>query len=122
MQKSELLFFKEQLQERREQIVKNIDAAYAELDQLNGCELKDEGDYSATYDHVSLDANLILKQQQELREIDNALSKIVTGTYGSCEMCDDDIGFARLKVKPHARYCIHCRPLAEQSASETLLA
>ncbi|MEL1170649.1 TraR/DksA C4-type zinc finger protein, partial [Campylobacter jejuni] len=35
-------------------------------------------------------------------------------TYGICESCDDEIDSQRLKVKPHARYCIACRQIAEQ--------
>jgi RNA polymerase-binding transcription factor DksA len=49
------------------------------------------------------------------REIEVALAKIANNEYGICEMCEDDIGFQRLKVKPHALYCIDCREIAEKS-------
>ena len=120
MQKSELQFFKSLLMGRKKQILSNIAATNGELSALHGCELNDDGDYACTLDNVRLDNTLILKQQQELYEIENALGKISHGSYGQCEMCDDDIGFARLKVKPHARYCIVCRPIAEKSSSVTI--
>ena len=52
---------------------------------------------------------------QELQEIETALAKIKVKQYGICEMCEDDIGFQRLKVKPHAKYCIVCRPIVEKN-------
>ena len=116
MQKSELQYFKDLLLERKEQILKNISAVDSELKELNSYELNDEGDHASTINSLQLDDTLMFKQQEELHEIEHALYKISHGGYGSCEMCDDDIGFARLKAKPHARYCIVCRPLAEKSA------
>jgi RNA polymerase-binding transcription factor len=120
MQKSELQFFKSLLTERKEQILNNITATNSELSLLHSCELNDEGHHACTLDNVRLDSTLILKQQKELHEIEHALGKISNGSYGCCEMCDDDIGFARLKVKPHAHYCIVCRPIVEKNSSVTL--
>ena len=55
------------------------------------------------------------KIDEELAEIEAALGKIKAKQYGICEMCEDDIGFQRLKVKPHAKYCIVCRPIVEKN-------
>ncbi|EAL2912219.1 TraR/DksA family transcriptional regulator [Campylobacter jejuni] len=52
--------------------------------------------------------------QSNSNEIEDSLDKIKNGTYGICESCDDEIDSQRLKVKPHARYCITCRQIAEQ--------
>jgi DnaK suppressor protein len=51
----------------------------------------------------------------ELMEIEIALAKIKSGEYGICEMCEEEIGFQRLKVKAHAKYCIDCRGIAEKN-------
>ncbi|MBN2815430.1 MAG: RNA polymerase-binding protein DksA [Campylobacterales bacterium] len=115
MQKSELIFFKSLLESRRKEILKSIHTVQKELIELGTCELNDEGDYASTGEHLQIDTQLILKQQQELKEIDHSLGKLSRGEYGSCEMCDDDIGFQRLKVKPQALYCIHCRAIAEKA-------
>ncbi|RXJ60950.1 hypothetical protein CRV04_02595 [Candidatus Marinarcus aquaticus] len=76
------------------------------------------------YAEISTDShNLRLlreKQLQELTEIDIALKKIEDKTYGICEMCDEQIGIKRLKIKPHAKFCIHCRPLYEKSIKKEL--
>ncbi len=114
MQTSELNYFKEILEDRKIQILKNIDGAHEELKQLNSCELNDEGDHASVNNSSLLESAIALKQQEELHEINFALSKVVTKQYGTCDMCDDPIGFQRLKVKPHAKYCINCREVVEK--------
>ena len=115
MQESELNYFKETLKSRNEQIVKNITDVNHELSQLNSLELNDEGDHASVNNNSMVESAIVQQQEQELREITIALGKIATGDYGTCEMCEDDIGFQRLKVKPHAIYCIDCREIVEKS-------
>ena len=115
MQESELNYFKETLESRNEQIVKNITDVNNELAQLNSLELNDEGDHASVNNNSMVESAIVHQQEQELKEINIALGKIATGDYGTCEMCEDDIGFQRLKVKPHAIYCIDCREIVEKS-------
>ena len=115
MQASELEFFKEILQSRKEQIEKNINGVNDELDGLNSLELNDEGDHASVNNNSMIESAIVQQQQKELGEIEVALRKIAKGEYGTCEMCEDDIGFQRLKVKPHAIYCIDCREIVEKS-------
>jgi len=115
LQTSELNYFKEILESRKTQIVKNISGVNDELDQLNGLELNDEGDHASVNNNSMVESAIVQQQEKELSEIDVTLGKIVVGDYGICEMCEDDIGFQRLKVKPHAIYCIDCREIVEKS-------
>lgn len=46
--------------------------------------------------------------KKDLKEIEAALKKIKTGTYGKCERCKKAIEPKRLEVKPEAVYCIKC--------------
>ena len=115
MQASELSYFKEILESRKDQINKNIDGVNDELSQLNALELNDEGDHAAVNNNSMVESAIVTQQAQELREIDVTLGKISNGDYGICEMCEDSIGFQRLKVKPHAIYCIDCREIVEKS-------
>lgn len=48
----------------------------------------------------------IAAAREQLDEIDAALARIDTGTYGRCERCNEPIGDARLEAMPAARYCI----------------
>ena len=63
--------------------------------------------------------------QEVLQEIKAALARIQDGTYGQCQGCIDQgkapsksrIPKTRLKVIPHARYCVHCAEKMEQQFS-----
>jgi len=115
VQNSELTYFEEILRARKEQIVKNISGVEAELNGLSDVEMNDEGDYAAISNDNMVDTAIGTQQETELLEIELALNKITAGTYGICEMCEEKIGFARLKVKPHARFCIDCREISEKN-------
>ena len=115
MKQSELNYFKEILNGRNDQIIKNIKGVNDELAQLNGLELNDEGDHASVNNSSMVESVIVQQQEQELREINVALGKISAGDYGICAMCEDDIGFQRLKVKPHAIYCIDCREIVEKT-------
>ena len=115
MQDSELTYFKEILESRQSQIIKNISGVNEELEQLNSLELNDEGDHASVDNSSMIESAIVQQQEQELREINVTLGKIAAGDYGICEMCEDPIGFQRLKVKPHAIYCIDCREIVEKS-------
>ena len=44
--------------------------------------------------------------RESLEEVEHALSKLDDGTYGKCEVCDEEIAAARLEAMPAARHCI----------------
>jgi len=115
LQTSELNYFKEILEDRNQQILKNINGVNDELDQLSSCELNDEGDHASVNNSSMVESVIVQQQEQELRDINVALAKISSGEYGVCAMCEDEIGFQRLKVKPHAIYCIDCREIVEKT-------
>lgn len=46
------------------------------------------------------------KLQVMLAEIERAEAKIADGTYGSCDVCGDDIAPARLEARPWANRCL----------------
>ncbi|MFT7860381.1 MAG: RNA polymerase-binding protein DksA, partial [Sulfurimonas sp.] len=77
--------------------------------------LNDEGDHVSVNNSAMVESAIVQQQEQELKEIDKALKKIASGEYGECEMCGADIGFQRLKVKPHAVYCIDCKGILEKT-------
>jgi len=115
VQESELNYFKEILESRKDQIHSNISGVNQELDQLSGQELNDEADHASNSNNSLIESAIVSQQNQELKEINVTLGKIANGDYGTCEMCEDPIGFQRLKVKPHAIYCIDCREIVERT-------
>jgi len=115
LQASELNYFREILESRKNQIDININGVNAELNQLSRQELNDEADHASNSNSSMIESAIVTQQNQELKEINITLGKISNGDYGVCEMCEDPIGFQRLKVKPHAIYCIDCREIVEKS-------
>ena len=51
--------------------------------------------------------------QAEIRNIDNALTKMEEGHYGRCEACRRPINVKRLHTIPWARHCVQCASVRE---------
>jgi RNA polymerase-binding transcription factor DksA len=51
---------------------------------------------------------LIEVAREHLDEIDDALERVRTGAYGTCEDCGQPIAAARLEARPYATTCISC--------------
>ncbi len=51
--------------------------------------------------------------EAELSDIENALSKLEKGTYGSCEACGEPISEERLQAQPSTRFCVDDQARAE---------
>ncbi|HEY3811328.1 MAG TPA: TraR/DksA C4-type zinc finger protein [Acidimicrobiales bacterium] len=55
---------------------------------------------------------LVNKLAEALRDVEHALGKFDTDSYGVCENCGQPIAAARLEAKPEARLCIDCAAAA----------
>jgi RNA polymerase-binding transcription factor DksA len=58
--------------------------------------------------------NLLSQEQDALYEIDEALKRIETGSYGICELCNKPIPHARLEAIPFARFTVDCQSQLEK--------
>jgi DnaK suppressor protein len=59
------------------------------------------------FERSQVDA-LVRQARRRLEEIDAALERLSTATYGTCEGCGRPISTARLEVRPTARTCVEC--------------
>lgn len=114
MKKNELKFFKKLLEDRKEQIVKNINKSADEIAELRSNGAVDDFDVASINTDSNLEYSISLKQRIEYQKIEKALRKIENGSYGICEECEEQINLERLKAKPHASLCISCRELSEK--------
>jgi RNA polymerase-binding transcription factor len=64
----------------------------------------DEGDASVDLQDREDSDQLLLELHAQLAEVEHALAKLETGTYGICEHCGRPIPLSRLRVLPEARY------------------
>ncbi len=58
--------------------------------------------------------NLLSQEQDALYEIDEALKRIESGTYGTCEMSGKPINHERLEAIPFTRYTVECQSQLER--------
>ena len=77
------------------------------------------GDEALDFDEGFADSGQVTAERSEVdalagnlsetvSEIEDALSRIDAGTYGTCESCGAEIAAARLEAKPTARLCMNC--------------
>lgn len=88
------------------------------LQEMNTLKLHDNTDMIATQSQMRFDGSILERNQNEIKEIQASLLKFEKGSYGICEMCEDDIGIERLQAKPHARFCINCREIYEKKMNK----
>lgn len=51
---------------------------------------------------------LVQQTKAHLSEVEAALHRVRTGTYGACDRCGGSIPSARLEARPVARTCVSC--------------
>jgi len=109
----ELKKFRSQLEDRRQQLldqIEDLEEALAYLDQSRPPEFSEEAQEKAVA------SSLLALDEQERRELSAiviALQKMEDGSYGKCEKCGRWIDLARLSALPMVRTCIHCQKKTE---------
>ncbi len=58
--------------------------------------------------------NIASGESERLQQINEALTRVHSGTYGNCQNCDKEIAKKRLEAFPAARYCIECQSKVER--------
>ncbi len=114
MNKTETDKFKKILEDRLEEILHCIDHSNRTIDELHKANFKDAADIVSANLQNNLNSLMLEKHDREIKEILKALRKISQNVFGVCEMCDELINIERLRIKPHARFCIKCRELYEK--------
>jgi DnaK suppressor protein len=76
-------------------------------------DLGDEADTAREVSETELSFSVAEIRSSEVAEIEDALRRIVDGTYGVCDMCGEPIPAARLRAAPSARLCLSCQKKSE---------
>jgi DnaK suppressor protein len=82
----------------------------------NQGDLSDIADRASTGFEDELTAGLLSIEVGQLEEINEALERIESGTYGVCIACRKAIPRKRLEILPFAKRCLKCEAAEEQSA------
>jgi len=74
----------------------------------------DEADQATYLENRSRLLHLRDRDRKLINKIQKTISKINNGTYGTCDSCDIEIPFERLKLRPVADLCIECKQAQEE--------
>jgi DnaK suppressor protein len=114
-----------ELTELRVELEKEAVALHAELGETQAQIVAQLGDSAAEAgdDEADTSSKLFEREQQLalsnntrdlLEQIEHALARIESGTYGVCESCGKPIGKARLQAFPRATLCVACKQRQER--------
>jgi RNA polymerase-binding protein DksA len=101
-----------------------VSAAIQHLHDDNAGSIEDETEEETYDNHLADSATATLNREIDytleensehvLSAINDALSRIASGTYGMCGRCGKPIAEERLEAIPYANRCIDCKRLEER--------
>lgn len=99
------------LEEIRDELARSGEQHYIDL----AGRVTDPGDESVADMLTDLNAAIVDRQINEVREIEATYKRIAAGDYGNCVDCGADIPFTRLRVYPTAVRCVSCQSVHEKT-------
>lgn len=100
--------YKEQLMTRRQILAQEIRQGTADLIEEDPFHA-DSVDQAAADTDRGLAVQMKNRERSLLSEIDLALRRIESGTFGECESCGEEVGELRMKANPSTTLCIACK-------------
>ncbi|THB79314.1 MAG: RNA polymerase-binding protein DksA [Desulfobulbaceae bacterium] len=113
MNSNQVDYFRSLLLKKRCELLKEVDGFKNDL-KNNDLKAADPVDLSSAHADILLDFHARERNGDALEKIDRALSRIVDGEYGYCELTGDEIGIKRLNAKPTATLCIEAQEMLER--------
>ena len=108
--------FKKQLEERKQNIIKQLESIGKKTagEEINyDADFPDYGDSAEDNATEVADYTKNLSFERELEDelsgVDLALKKVEDGSYGKCKHCGQEIEIERLKVRPESNSCVACK-------------
>ncbi len=110
LNKKELKKFQDLLDEKRKAVLERArEMLSVENMSLDTNDLPDEMDLASSEYLQSFEFRLRGREKSLLSKLDLALKKIEDGTFGICEICEEQIGKKRLEARPETTLCIKCK-------------
>jgi RNA polymerase-binding transcription factor len=113
-----LLRLHKSLQARRNELRRRLGVELHDLGRKNaGAPSGDSVDAAFETGSEEIASQLVELEAKELRQVERAMTKIKTGTYGVCEGCQVKIPVARLNALPYSTLCVKCQREYESDAA-----
>jgi DnaK suppressor protein len=117
MREQKIAEIRKTLLARRQELLSEFRIRNAEAADLIDQGVPDVGDQGLTDSLQDLLHLLSDNVREEIMQIDDALDRINSGSYGRCPRCNEPITIQRLEVRPHSRHCVACKELLEKEES-----
>ena len=105
--------YRKMLLEEKQRVLNNSRNAIKNELALSPDDLPDETDLAANEVNQNLVFKLRERERQLLTKIDEALSRMDSGTFGNCLDCEEPIETRRLEARPVSDLCIACKEKQE---------
>src|SRR5438477_6068673 len=118
MDKKKLEQFKKRLEERQQQLKRNVSRTEQDgrsADEGTAQDIADRAASSYTKEFLFHQSN---NERQLLQMVEGALSRIREGIFGQCISCGKEINPKRLEAVPWTRHCIECQEKLEKGQLE----
>jgi DnaK suppressor protein len=102
-----------ELRDKRDRVLENLGERYEMLAGMGHVAEDDRAQISHD-EFISLERTS--RDYRQLRLLDEALSRLDSGIYGSCQNCGQRIAMKRLRALPWARYCMGCQDKGAEGA------
>src|SRR5262245_18738608 len=108
--------FRERLRNARGELLRTVLLTGDEMRGLGDLEPGTLSEDSARGVMTDLVASLNGRERRELDEIQEAMARLETGSFGACAICGASISLPRLRAIPWARHCLACQFQQERRA------
>lgn len=108
MDAEKLAYFRTVLNEEMKQLLQDAGKTVSEMtsDTTN---FPDPNDRATQESDRNFELRIRDRERKLINKINEALARIDDGTFGVCEVCEEEIGEARLKARPVTTLCIDCK-------------
>jgi DnaK suppressor protein len=106
--------FKRLLEESKKSLLMSARKTLTEEATFDTDDLPDEIDLASSEYTQSMVFRLRDREKFLLKKIDDALGRIEGGTFGICEICEEEISVKRLEARPVTTMCIRCKEEQEK--------
>lgn len=113
MESDKLEFFKSVLNDELKTLLGEAGKTVTEMTS-DASNFPDPTDRATQESDRSFELRIRDRERKLINKIKDALDRIEAGDFGVCEDCGEEIGEARLKVRPVTTQCINCKMEAEE--------
>ena len=114
LNQKDLKRFRKILEESKKNLLMSARKTLSEEAAVDTDDLPDEIDLASSEYTQSMVFRLRDREKFLLKKIDDALARIENGTFGICEICEEEISVKRLEARPVTTMCIRCKEEQEK--------